>query len=197
MLEAARALFLSRGYANTSMEAVAAKALVTKGTLYARFPGKFDLFQAVIDERIAAWRAANATRAADESDLAAWLHQHAHAMLSVMRDPEVSAFDRLVVAEGARFPLLARAFHEAGHKANIDQIAARMACPSGQGVRAMGEAHLAATLFAATIIGWFRLQSSLGPVSDVACDAAAAKIASVFVEGQPAWRDASPAQASA
>jgi AcrR family transcriptional regulator len=47
LLEAARELFAEDGYAATSLDAVVAKAGVTKGALYHHFSGKRDLFAAV------------------------------------------------------------------------------------------------------------------------------------------------------
>jgi AcrR family transcriptional regulator len=47
LVEAARELFAEDGYAATSLDAVVAKAGVTKGALYHHFSGKRDLFAAV------------------------------------------------------------------------------------------------------------------------------------------------------
>lgn len=48
ILNAARALFASEGYADTGMEVVARMASVSTATLYAHFPSKADLFRAVV-----------------------------------------------------------------------------------------------------------------------------------------------------
>jgi AcrR family transcriptional regulator len=50
LLEAARELFARDGYAATSLDAVVAKAGVTKGALYHHFDGKRDLFRAVFEQ---------------------------------------------------------------------------------------------------------------------------------------------------
>jgi AcrR family transcriptional regulator len=47
LVQAARGLFAEDGYAATSLDAVVAKAGVTKGALYHHFSGKRDLFAAV------------------------------------------------------------------------------------------------------------------------------------------------------
>jgi AcrR family transcriptional regulator len=47
LLDAARELFAEDGYAATSLDAVVARARVTKGALYHHFEGKRDLFAAV------------------------------------------------------------------------------------------------------------------------------------------------------
>jgi AcrR family transcriptional regulator len=50
LVEAARELFAEDGYAATSLDAVVAKAAVTKGALYHHFSGKRELFAAVFAE---------------------------------------------------------------------------------------------------------------------------------------------------
>ena len=53
LLDAALALFVDRGFAATRVEEVAARAGVSKGTLFLYFQSKEDLFKAVIRENIA------------------------------------------------------------------------------------------------------------------------------------------------
>lgn len=107
ILGAALAELLEKGFANTTMEAVAKRANVAKGTPYRYFPTKEALFEGVVREEIA--RAIvdvnPANRAPDES-VAAFLRR---TMLVAMRNIERSgraAIARLVLAEGGRFPAL-------------------------------------------------------------------------------------------
>ena len=51
VLEAAERVFLKHGYANTSMDAIADKAGVSKRTIYSNFENKAALFAAVIQKR--------------------------------------------------------------------------------------------------------------------------------------------------
>lgn len=48
LLDAALALFVERGYAATRLDDVAARAGVSKGTLYLYFENKEELFKAVV-----------------------------------------------------------------------------------------------------------------------------------------------------
>jgi AcrR family transcriptional regulator len=50
LIEAARELFGSQGFADTSLDEVVAKAQVTKGALYHHYRGKDDLFAAVYEQ---------------------------------------------------------------------------------------------------------------------------------------------------
>ena len=60
LLDAALDLFVEKGYAATRVEEVAARAGVSKGTLFLYFPSKEELFKAVVREnivgRFAEWR---------------------------------------------------------------------------------------------------------------------------------------------
>lgn len=53
LLEAALDLFIEKGYAATHVEEVAARAGVSKGTLFLYFPSKQELFKAVVRQNIA------------------------------------------------------------------------------------------------------------------------------------------------
>jgi AcrR family transcriptional regulator len=71
LIAAARELFAEDGYAATSLDAVVAKAGVTKGALYHHFAGKRELFAAVFaaeQERISAALIAAAGRESDPWD---------------------------------------------------------------------------------------------------------------------------------
>jgi len=52
LLEAALDLFVEKGFAATKSEEVAAKAGVSKGTLFLYFPSKEELFKAVVRENV-------------------------------------------------------------------------------------------------------------------------------------------------
>jgi AcrR family transcriptional regulator len=52
LLEAARRVFLKRGWFGTSLEMIVREAGLTKGAVYSRFKSKADLFLALLEERI-------------------------------------------------------------------------------------------------------------------------------------------------
>jgi AcrR family transcriptional regulator len=53
ILETAEEILLKKGYANASMDEIAAQAGVSKGTLYHHFPTKEDLFFALLEKALA------------------------------------------------------------------------------------------------------------------------------------------------
>jgi AcrR family transcriptional regulator len=52
LLQAARRVFLAKGYAGATLDAIAEEAGFSKGVVYSQFDGKADLFLALLDRRI-------------------------------------------------------------------------------------------------------------------------------------------------
>jgi AcrR family transcriptional regulator len=52
VLDAARRVFVERGYAGATLEAIAEEAGFSKGVVYSQFAGKPDLFLALLEQRI-------------------------------------------------------------------------------------------------------------------------------------------------
>jgi AcrR family transcriptional regulator len=125
ILATALEMFLDAGYSVTSMDAIAARAGISKGTLYARYPNKAALFTAIVEDRVAAWsKAASVHDAELPPDLAGRLRHHVRVSLEGMADPEISAFAGLITAERKRFPELARIYHERAVGYEIEMLAA-------------------------------------------------------------------------
>jgi len=99
-------LFLERGYAGTSIEAVAAVARVGKNTIYRRHATKADLFQAVVDHEMQA-HLPPLQAIHTGGDWRAGLRQLAIMLVTASVDPEFVALERLVMAEALRFPEIA------------------------------------------------------------------------------------------
>ena len=106
ILGAARELFLASGFAATSMDAVVAKAGVSKQTLYRYFPSKTELLLSVLGEEFAFARSIPAAPAPVRStdDLRTALLRMARAVTDRMMKPEEIEFFRLVIGEAMRIP---------------------------------------------------------------------------------------------
>src|SRR4051812_45051574 len=53
VLDAARRVFLTRGYAGATVEAIAEEAGFSRGVVYSQFTGKADMFFALLEQRMA------------------------------------------------------------------------------------------------------------------------------------------------
>jgi TetR/AcrR family transcriptional regulator, mexJK operon transcriptional repressor len=114
ILEVATELFLAEGYGSTSIEAVAARAGISKRTLYHRFEDKSALFAAVVHEIIAQIRPPAGVPLVAGATLQDVLRRLAGMILRAALSPKALALHRLLMAESARFPELIRAVHGDG-----------------------------------------------------------------------------------
>src|SRR5258708_20371451 len=78
ILAAARTLFLKLGYGETSMDAIARHAAVSKATLYSHFAGKDALFAALVVTECRHLSDEIGRRALDEPDIPEALRRRAH-----------------------------------------------------------------------------------------------------------------------
>jgi TetR/AcrR family transcriptional regulator, mexJK operon transcriptional repressor len=114
ILEVATELFLAEGYGSTTIEAVAARAGISKRTLYHRFDDKSALFAAVVHDIIEHIRPPPGVPLVEGATLRDVLRRLAAMILRAALAPKALALHRLVMAESARFPELIRAVHNDG-----------------------------------------------------------------------------------
>ena len=105
---AALECFAERGFAAASLEEIAARAGITKGTLYLYFPNKEALFKAVVRQalvpRIAGFE--EGLRASDSP--ARQLGNFILAWPALIETPHLAVLPKLMVAEAGNFPDLAQ-----------------------------------------------------------------------------------------
>lgn len=156
ILDAATALFLRQGFPGTSMDDVAARAGVSKQTVYAQFASKEALFISMVRGMTHA--------AGDEiqhgmdalrqgTTLAAHLTAYAIRQLEVARTPRLMQLRRLVIAEVERFPELGKALYEGGPGRAIAGLSVVFARWAEQGLLRVPNAKVAASHFNWLIMG--------------------------------------------
>ena len=113
LLAAALELFVERGFAATRLDDVAARAGVSKGTLYLYFAGKDDLFKAVVRGGILP-AIANAETLVSEFPGGAGelLRLVVSGMWSSVGGNLLSGIPKLIIAESGNFPDLARFYYQ-------------------------------------------------------------------------------------
>src|SRR5512144_2129197 len=106
LVEAALALFSQRGFAATRLEDVAARAGVSKGTVYLYFESKEQLFEAVLRQAVAPNldRLEALVRSFDGTTEE--LLQNLVQVLGGVLDGQLPAVAKLVIAESSNFPAL-------------------------------------------------------------------------------------------
>lgn len=113
LLEAALDLFVEKGYAATRVEEVAARAGVSKGTLFLYFASKQELFKAVVRHtiagRFAEWSEELDHYCAPSSDL---LRYCFHTWWERIGNTKASGITKLMLSESGNFPELAQFYHQ-------------------------------------------------------------------------------------
>lgn len=139
LLDAAQAVFVDQGYARASMEAIARAAGTTRKTLYARHANKAEVLAAVVErllDRALAAAPAPALRAAVASDAGASLRALLRELAELSAAPGVAGLNRLILAEAAQLPELAKLFIDlharavAAVRACLDALQARGDLPT-------------------------------------------------------------------
>lgn len=112
IVAAAMDIFAERGFAAARLEEVAARAGVSKGTLYLYFPSKDELFKAVIRAAILPnLEQAEAMAAAGGGPCFPVLERLLSMVAHLVATTRAATIPRLVIAEAGNFPELAAFYH--------------------------------------------------------------------------------------
>jgi TetR/AcrR family transcriptional regulator, mexJK operon transcriptional repressor len=125
ILRAARPILLRDGLGGTTLDRVAAEGGIAKMTLYRHFPSKEALFEGLVTAMCAYMREGleNAPSADIGKSGADRLADELRAFTSALIEPDALALYRLIVADGWRFPGLARVFDQSGMRVIRRRIA--------------------------------------------------------------------------
>ncbi len=116
ILRAARPIMLRDGLGGTTLDRLAAEGGIAKMTLYRHFPSKEALFEGLVTATCESMRKGleNAPTADTDKPIALRLADELSAFVSALIEPDGLALYRLIVADGWRFPELARVFDRSG-----------------------------------------------------------------------------------
>ena len=191
ILSAATELFLAEGYGSTSIEAVAARARISKRTLYDRFEDKATLFAAAVHGVIAHIRPPPHVPLIEGASLSEMLHRLAQFILNAALAPQALALYRLVHAEAARFPQLARAVEgDAGNREAVMLIASLLARELPDSKLAAEDREFAASQFIFMVMTIPR-RRAIGygtPMTAAELDTWAGKVVRLFLDGYRGMR---------
>jgi AcrR family transcriptional regulator len=162
-LEAATAVFLEKGYANTTLDDIIARSGGSRQTLYALFGGKQGLFEALVTERceqiFGAWDhdAGLLDRTPDEV-----LTEVGIRYLEAVTAPAALGTYRVVVAEGLFMKELAERFWETGPGRSRTVLAGYFEQLARRGTLRLPDPAQAANQFWGMLLGSFQLPCLLG-----------------------------------
>src|SRR5262245_8906723 len=159
VVEAARELFLRKGYAGTTMEEIAALAGITKRTVYNNYPDKNALFSQIVTDVIG--YAEEFARSVREEFAVGITAATVRATLEVLGrrlalriiDPEVISLRRLLIGEAREFPALAAEYFDRAPGQVLKELASGFDRLGQIGVLKKSNARQAASQFAYLVVG--------------------------------------------
>ena len=157
--EAAACLFLTEGLANTSMDAIAQAAGVSKQTVYSHFNSKDDLFRSCVAGKLELY-GLDESHYAPELPVEEALTRIGRQFLTLLNDDEVVQMFRLMIAQATAFPNIVASFHDYGPRMttrNVAQIIADYMVDADSET-----AHAAATDYLSLVKGEFFVERLLG-----------------------------------
>ena len=161
ILRAATESFLEAGYERASMDEIAAKAGVSKATVYSHFRSKEALFEAIIRELcrrlVTPLHMAGSDRVGPRETLTSFARSYVELLL----DPASLALHRLLVAEASRDPELARGSYRAGGAQALRGLAEYLARETAKGTLAVDDPELAAEQLFGMLNGHMQVRALL------------------------------------
>ncbi|MEV0792891.1 TetR/AcrR family transcriptional regulator [Kribbella sp. NPDC050459] len=157
ILAAATEVFLQHGYLGASMDEVAAKAGVSKQTVYKQFENKERLFTEIVlgtsDQLIDGLQQAYAETLEGAADAREALRALAYRLLQSLTADGVLQLRRLVIAEADRFPEVCGAWFTSGFEKSLEALGQALHRLSERGLlRELDDPTLAAYQFAGLVM---------------------------------------------
>lgn len=167
ILSSALDLFIDAGYDSTSMEAIAAHANISKGTLYARYSGKEALFRAILRGEIDRWsERAGAQDHLRPTEPEARLRSHARTLMHVFSWPDFQQVSQLLDSVSPLFPDLIQEWQQIGTGDYLDFLASDLAAAADVDGRAPQDWRLIGSVLLHSLTGWYRAESRLGEMTE-------------------------------
>jgi TetR/AcrR family transcriptional repressor of mexJK operon len=171
ILVAAREMFMEVGFERASCDAIAARANVSKATIYSHFQDKSALFVASFSEEADALRSEFLGCLSEPSgDLEASLLGVGEKLVSIALAPAFVSLYRHASAESARFPAIGQMLFDRGAAVVQEMLGAYLERWAERGDLAIDDARVAAIHFSLLCQGDLTLRAQLGILAYPAAD---------------------------
>ena len=184
ILDAAKTLFLTKGYANTSMDAVAAQAGVSKLTVYSHFNDKETLFSAAVVAKCEEQLPSLFFELPEGVAVQTVLLNIARGFHQLINSDESVNLHRLIMALGSQDPKLSLIFFEAGPQRMLHGMERLLARINESGVLSIDKPRNAAEHFFCLLKGAanFRLLYGCGePLTGDAAESHVQEVVGLFM----------------
>lgn len=186
IIAAAKEMFFQEGYAGASMDRITAKAGVSKATIYSHFRSKEELLMAVVEDVVSPIQTGFLSALDPSASLSAWLLSLGELLAREVLLPDVTALERLVIAEALRFPELGRIFRSVAVVSSLEVLKPRLERAMAEGELRRADPMVALQHFMQLCVGSFRQQRLLNegePPGEAEVQRHVADVVGVFLHG--------------
>jgi TetR/AcrR family transcriptional repressor of mexJK operon len=155
ILDAATEVFYHKGYVGTSMDEVAARAAVSKQTVYKHFADKERLFADIVLRAVGEIDdlfTESALTLHETGDLDGDLRALGRQFVWWLMQPDVLRLRRLIISEANRFPELSRTWYERGFQRVISTLATALSHLAERGLLRVDDPVISASQFMGMIL---------------------------------------------
>ncbi|MEP0093652.1 TetR/AcrR family transcriptional regulator [Parasphingorhabdus sp.] len=161
-MAAARAEFLKSGYSASSIEAIAARAEVSKVTVYSWFQSKENLFGEMVKAECSRMSEGVVGENLEAKNLRDILILVAENMMGFLMDDERIRFDRILAAEVNRDPRIGEQFLDNGPRALLNNITKLLQIFVDKGEIQSDDLSAAAAMFVSLVVGRIEMMLRYG-----------------------------------
>lgn len=161
ILEAATEAFLESGYGAATMDDIAARAKVSKQTIYHHFGSKEALFGAIIEQRVESFLAPISQAELAPGDMGQSLRRFGQDFLERVLSSSSLALHRLIIAESNRFPELGRLTYETGPRRIVSRLARFLEAQKERSGLRIDDPDISAEQFYGSLLGFLQLRAIL------------------------------------
>jgi TetR/AcrR family transcriptional repressor of mexJK operon len=161
-VQAARAVFLERGFEGATLDQVIAVSGGSRATLYEQFGDKEGLFAAIVGEICDDIQAPLAGGIGSDRDPTTALQAFARRFMRRLMEPESLALYRLVIAESRRLPELGRRVFTAGPERAAQALGDYLRAQGRAGTLRVRDPELSARIFLEMIKGDLHTRALFG-----------------------------------
>jgi AcrR family transcriptional regulator len=162
ILDAARELFMEKGFEQTSLTDIVDRSKGSRRTLYEHFGNKEGLLRAIIAEGTARVEASLNIPDENGAPTEEYLFAIGHSFFHAVMNPANIAMLRIVIAEGARIPGLADLFYNSGPHLVRQRLTRLFRQGQEQGDFQGGAPEDLAQAFVGLILGDFHMRRAIG-----------------------------------
>ena len=154
----AERMFFEQGFADTTMQAIAARAGASKETLYRHFGSKEELFAELVADRAKLFLEDIDAKFEQLGSVGEVLGEFGCKMLDIMMTPDAISLCRTVIAESPRTPALGEIFFSAGPGRVRQRLAEFLIAAHERGELVCRDPQRAAELFIGAVISTSHLK---------------------------------------